>query len=120
MNLLFEEILSEKASGKYLAFIKRINKANILILDDFGLRNYTHEEATTLTDVLEERYQKGSVIITSQVDPKGWTKLFEDPVIAEAITDRLIHPSQTITLKGGSYREKLNSKTKKDLIKNED
>src|SRR3990167_3192312 len=119
VNLLFEEILSEKASGKYLAFIKKTNKANILILDDFGLRNYTHEEATTLTDILEERYQKGSVIVTSQVDPKGWTKLFEDPVIAEAITDRLTHPSQTITLKGGSYREKLNSK-KKDLIKNED
>ena len=112
LNLLFEEILSERASGRYLSFIKKMNKVDVLILDDLGLRSYTHEEATTLTDILEERYQKGSVIVTSQVDPRGWTKLFEDPVIAEAITDRLSHPSQKITLKGGSYREKLGSEQK--------
>lgn len=53
-------------------------------------------------------YHKAPVIITSQVEPQGWLKLFEDPVIAEAIVDRLIHPSQKITLKGEkSYREKL-------------
>ncbi len=62
-------------------------------------------------DILEERYQKAPLIITSQVEPQGWLKLFEDPVIAEAIVDRLIHPSQKITLKGEkSYREKLAEK----------
>jgi DNA replication protein DnaC len=45
--------------------------------------------------------------VTSQVDPRGWLKLFEDPVIAEAIVNRLEHPSQRLNLKGGSYREKL-------------
>ncbi|MBK7891209.1 MAG: hypothetical protein IPJ84_10285 [Bdellovibrionales bacterium] len=48
--------------------------------------------------------------MTSQVDPRGWTKLFEDPVIAEAIVNRLEHPSQRLNLKGGSYREKLQTK----------
>jgi len=47
------------------------------------------------------------VIVTSQVDNRGWTKLFEDPVVAEAIVDRLVHPSQRVVLKGGSYRERL-------------
>ena len=65
-------------------------------------------------DILEERYQKGIVILTSQINPEGWLKLFEDPVIAEAIVDRIVHPSQKIILKGGvSYREKLNPKSKK-------
>lgn len=108
MNFLFEEALAQRASGKYLQYIRKVTKAQIIILDDFGLRNYTHEEATILVDILEERYQKGSVILTSQVDPKGWVKLFEDPVIADAIVDRLNNPSSKITLKGGSYRERIN------------
>jgi len=66
-----------------------------------------------MVDILEERYQKGPMIVTSQVEPQGWLKLFEDPVIAEAIVDRLVHPCQKITLKGEkSYREKLK---KRDL-----
>jgi len=61
-------------------------KAKVLIPDDLGLRNYTHEEATSMMmDMLEERYRKIPLIVTSQVEPPGWLKLFEDPVIAEAI-----------------------------------
>jgi DNA replication protein DnaC len=108
VNFLFEEIQAAKAAGRYLNYVRSLTKAKALILDDLGLRNYTHEEATALMDILEERYQKGPVIVTSQVEPQGWLKLFEDPVIAEAIVDRLIHPCQKITLKGErSYREKL-------------
>lgn len=111
INFFFEEIAAARASGKYLAYLKSIIKTEAIILDDWGLRNYTHEEATSLMDLLEERYQKGIVILTSQVNPEGWIKLFEDPVIAEAIVDRLVHPSQKLILKGGgSYRERLQGK----------
>ena len=110
VNFLFEEILAAKASGKYLNYIKRLSQTKVLVLDDFGLRNYTHDEANALVDILEDRYRKGPVIITSQVDPKGWEKLFEDPVIAEAVVNRLSNPAQRLTLKGGSYREKLQTK----------
>lgn len=107
LNLLFEEIQCQKIAGRYLSFIRNLNRSPVLILDDFGIRAYTHEEACILMDILEERYQKLSLILTSQVDPKGWFKLFEDPIIAQAIVDRLTNPSQKIILKGGSYREKL-------------
>ena len=111
VNFLFEEIQAAKASGRYLSYVKSLTKAKALILDDLGLRNYSHEEATSLMDILEERYQKAPLIVTSQVEPQGWLKLFEDPVIAEAIVDRLIHPCQKITLKGErSYREKIKEK----------
>jgi DNA replication protein DnaC len=111
VNFLFEEIQAAKAAGRYLNYVRSLIKAKVLILDDLGLRNYTHEEATSLIDILEERYHKAPLIVTSQVEPQGWLKLFEDPVIAEAIVDRLIHPSQKITLKGEkSYREKLAEK----------
>ncbi len=111
VNFFFEEISAARTSGKYLPYLKAIIKTEVVILDDFGLRNYTHEEATSLMDLLEERYQKGIVILTSQVNPEGWMKLFEDPVIAEAIVDRLLHPSQKIILKADrSYRENLGKK----------
>ena len=103
--------IDAKAAGRYLHYIRGLIKAKVLILDDLGLRNYSHEEATSLMDILEERYHKAPLIVTSQVEPQGWLKLFEDPVIAEAIVDRLIHPCQKITLKGEkSYREKLSEK----------
>jgi DNA replication protein DnaC len=117
VSLLLEEIQAERAAGKYLDFIKKIRKTDVLILDDFGLRNYTHEEATALMDILEERYRKGIQIVTSQVNAKGWVKLFDDPVIAEAIVDRLEHPSVLLTLKGGSYRERLGKKALKTQTK---
>lgn len=114
VNFLFEEISAARAAGRYLSYVKTLIKKEAIILDDFGLRNYTHDEATSLMDILEERYQKGVVILTSQVNPEGWLKLFEDPVIAEAIVDRVVHPSQKLILKGGgSYREKLNPRSKK-------
>lgn len=65
VNLFLEECQAEKTAGRYLSFIKRMKKIEVLVLDDFGLRNYSHDEANILVDLLEERYQKGSAIITS-------------------------------------------------------
>ena len=107
VNFLFEEVTAAKTTGKYLNFVKKLSQSQVIILDDFGLRNYSHEEANILVDILEDRHRKGSVVVTSQVDPKGWIKLFEDPVIAEAIVSRLEHPSQKLIIIGGNYREKL-------------
>jgi DNA replication protein DnaC len=117
VNFFFEEILAAKVSGKYLNYMKDLRKTDVIVLDDFGLRNYTHEEASALLDVLEDRYTKGSVIVTSQVEPEGWLKLFEDPVIADSITDRLKNPSRKILLKGDSYREKLAALSRKSEAK---
>lgn len=106
-NLLFEEIASEKMAGKLLAFINKASKAGVLIFDDFGLRNYSHDETMVLLDVLEARAKRGATIITSQINPKGWISLFQDPVSGEAIVDRMTKPSLSIHLDGGSYRDKL-------------
>jgi DNA replication protein DnaC len=110
VNMMFEELIAARTAGRFLGFINKIRQTKVLILDDFALRNYTHEEANVLVEILESRVKRGPIIITSQVDPKGWTKLFEDPVIAEAIVDRMAHPAQTMQLKGGSYRDRLRKK----------
>lgn len=110
VNFLFEESRAQRSAGKYVNYIKKMTKTEILLLDDFGLRNYTHDEANILVDLLEDRYGKTTTIVTSQVDPKGWRSLFEDPVIGDAIVDRLINPSTKIKLQGGSYRERIKGK----------
>ena len=107
VNQLFEDAKAYRSSGTYLAWAKNIKKHDIIIFDDFGMRSYTHDEAVILIDFLEDRYQKKIQIFTSQVDPDGWQSLFEDPVIAQALIDRIKHPSEKIQLIGGSYRERI-------------
>lgn len=104
VNRLFKEIDMAEAQKSYLSYLARLSKVRLLILDDFGLRKYSHKEATILYDLLEDRYRKGSIIITSQVKPQGWVSLFEDKVIGESILDRLLANSQTIDVKGESFR----------------
>jgi DNA replication protein DnaC len=105
INKLFLEAEAQSAAGNTLGFLKKIRKQKILILDDFGLRNYTHEEASLLLDILEERYQVATTIITSQIKPLGWADLFEDKIIAEAILDRLINCAHIFEMKGASFRK---------------
>ena len=77
---------------------------------DLGLRNYTHKEANIFYEILEDRFRKGPVIITSQVKSQGWKNLFEDEVIAEAILDRLTACAHIVDVKGESYRSNFKNK----------
>ena len=106
VNLLFEEVKAQKIAGRYLTFLNKFKKVKVVIFDDFALRRYTHDEANVLYEILEEFYHKGSLILTSQIEPEGWKCLFEDEVIAEAILDRIISKSSRYKVKGPSYRRK--------------
>lgn len=104
-NRFFKEIEIAEAQGSYLTYMNRIaTRVKLLIIDDLGLRNYTHKEANILYEILEDRYRKGPVIITSQVKPQGWKSLFEDEVIAEAILDRLTSCAHIVDVRGDSFR----------------
>lgn len=118
VNLLFEELLAQKNSGSYLKFLKLLRKTDVIVLDDFGLRNLSHDEAVQLLDILEDRATSGSMIITSQVDPRGWDALIEDEVIREAVLDRLTKPAEQIHLTGSSYRDKLGKEVANEGLKN--
>ena len=114
VNRLFKEIELADKQGTYLSYLNRLkNRVKVLILDDFGLRNYSHGEANALYDILEDRCQKGSVIVTSQLDPRGWKVLIEDKVIADAIFDRITATADIIHVKGSSFRK--NKKRKRGL-----
>ncbi len=105
INMLFEEASAAKAAGKYRFWLKTTASREIIILDDFALRRYTHEEGSILLDILEEHHKKGSIIVTSQVTANGWVSLFDDPILGEAIVDRMTKPQRSLVFDGPSYRD---------------
>jgi DNA replication protein DnaC len=108
INYLFEQYKAAERAGHVLSFLKKMSMYQLLILDDIGLRKFTHDEAILLYQIIEDRYQKGSTIITTQIKPPGLRDLFDDQVMAEAIIDRLTSNAHVIELKngpGGNYRK---------------
>jgi DNA replication protein DnaC len=120
VNKMFKEIQESEVSGQYLKHLEKFKKANLVILDDFGLRNYSHQEANVLYDMLEDRYRQRSLIVTTQIKPPGWKTLFEDQVIAEAIVDRIQSCAHIIDVKGPSFRKNHCPKEKIENEKNLD
>jgi DNA replication protein DnaC len=95
-----------RADGTFLNYRERMIKTDILILDDLGIKPLPQSTVQDLYDILEERYQSKSTVITSQLPLKNWREVIDDPVALEAILDRLIHGAIKIELKGESYRKK--------------
>ena len=103
---LFDQLKMAKADGSYINEINRIEKLDLLILDDFGLRPLDNSQRLILLELLEDRHGKRSTIITSQLPVKSWYDIIGEPTIADAILDRLAHSSHRIELDGDSLREK--------------
>lgn len=103
---LFSLLRISGADGSYQKLIKKLEKQQLLILDDFGLEMFDKNTRLHLLEILEDRHGKRSTIITSQLPPNKWHEVIGEPTIADAICDRLIHSSQKIQLRGGSLRKK--------------
>jgi DNA replication protein DnaC len=90
-------------------------KPNLLILDDFAMKEFTKMQAEDLYELIDRRYHSSSLIVTANRIPKDWYPLFPNPVIAESALDRLVSCAHVITLTGKSYRALL--RPNKDLDK---
>lgn len=105
---LWQELKIAKANGTYLSWLSQLAKIDCLILDDWGLVAPDPERRQDLLEILDDRYQKRSTIITSQVPVKQWHDYINDATFADAILDRLIHNAIRIELtsEGDSMRAK--------------
>lgn len=99
-----ENLALARSSGTYLKYRDRLAKPDILILDDFGMRKLTATEAQDLCEILEERSNGKSSVFTTQLPLAHWAEVIADPVIADAIRDRLEHAALTLHVTGESYR----------------
>lgn len=95
-----------RADGSYPKFLERLAKAQLLILDDFGLATLNDTERADLLEVLDDRYAKRATVVTSQLPFDHWHDVLGDATFADAILDRLINNAYRITLKGPSMRRK--------------
>lgn len=96
-----------RLDGSFLKLFSKIAKANLLILDDFGLSHLEHNQQMDLMEIIEDRHGRSSTIIASQLPVGSWYEIIGEATIADAILDRLVHTSHRIELKGESLRKKL-------------
>jgi len=103
---LFARLKMGKADGTYLKEITKMEKQELLIIDDFGIQPLDQLSRTILMEIIEDRHGKRSTLITSQVPVSKWHEVIGEQTIADAILDRIIHDSHRLELKGESMRKK--------------
>lgn len=103
---LFSKLRMMKADGSYLKEIARIEKQDLLILDDFGIQQLDEMARMALLEIIEDRHGRASTIVVSQLPVTKWFETIGDSTIADAILDRMVHTAHRIELKGESMRKK--------------
>jgi|LauGreDrversion4_2_1035121.scaffolds.fasta_scaffold90567_2 DNA replication protein DnaC len=107
---LFNHLKMAKVDGTYSRELNKIVKMDLLILDDFGLQAFDNHAREALLDIIEDRFNKNSTIVASQIPVSKWKEIIGESTIADAILDRLVNSSHRIDLKGESLRkQKLNA-----------
>jgi DNA replication protein DnaC len=102
---LFEELALAKADGTYTKALRKLGRAQLLILDDLGLGSPTEAQRHDLLEVLEDRYGARATVVTSQLPRESWHEWVGDPTVAAAILDRLVHNAYKLDLQGPSRRK---------------
>lgn len=104
---MLDIIFSGKADGSYQKKLNIYIKPDLLILDDWGMTAFSNQYLNILNEIISERYESGSIIITSNRPIENWDELFNEPVISSALIDRIFHNSHIIKIQGKSYRRRL-------------
>ena len=102
---LFAELGAARGDVRYARLLRSIARATLLVLDDWGPEALSADQARDLLEIIEDRYDNGSLIITSQVPIAKWHDLIGLPTLADAILDRVIHNAYRIELAGDSLRK---------------
>ena len=95
-----------KADGSYTREIGKIEKYDLLILDDFGLQPLVNTARMILLEIIEDRHGRKATIISSQLPVAKWYEVIGDSTVADAILDRMVHAAHRLELKGESLRKK--------------
>ncbi len=107
LHRLLEDLQLAHGGGRFLKLLKQLTRFHLLVLDDWGLSRISALHQRDLLELIDDRYQKGSIVVTSQMPVSVWHEGMEDPTLADAILDRLIHNAHHIALKGESMRQRL-------------
>ena len=103
---LLNELQTSRANGTYSRLITRILACDLLVLDDFGLQSILPQSAQDLYEIIAERYEQGSIIITSNRAFEEWGEIFCNDLLSSAALDRLTHHAHTLIIRGDSFRQR--------------
>ena len=103
---LIEELMLSKRDGSVVERLVAYSRLHLLVIDELGYMPITREQANLLFQLISMRYEKGSIILTSNYNFDEWGRIFEDNVVASAIIDRLVHHASIFYINGSSYRLK--------------
>ena len=102
---LMQYLQTIRGDEEYLKYLAKLKRINLLILDDFGVSPLKAAEARDLFEIVEDRVNQSSLIVTSQLAIKNWHGYLHNATIADAILDRIVHNAYKIEIKGGSQRK---------------
>lgn len=102
---LFSALLMSRADGSWPRFLAKLEKADLIVVDDFGLAPLTDGERRQFLEVLEDRSGTKATVVASQLPVSSWHDVIGEPTVADAILDRLVHNAHRIELKGASMRK---------------
>ena len=108
---LIDELTRATAMNNRSSFFRSLAKVDLLMLDDFGLAPLSETTRRDLLEILDDRYDKKSTLITSQLPVEQWHAYLGDPTLADAILDRLVHNSYRLNLTGESMRKRKTTKS---------
>jgi DNA replication protein DnaC len=106
LQRLLADLHAARANGSYPRLLARVLTVDLLVLDDFGLQPLSSQAAQDLYEIISERYERGSLIITSNRAFEEWTEVFGNELLASAALDRLTHHAHTLIIRGESYRQR--------------
>lgn len=109
---LFADLAQARGEGRLLRLISALERINLLILDDWGPEPLSADQRRDLLEIVDDRYEKGSLLITSQLPVSQWHDVVADPTLGDAILDRIVHNAHRIELKGDSLRRRTDAKKK--------
>lgn len=112
------QLRAARADGSYDRRLLRFTTPGLLVIDDLGLRGLSGDEPLDLYEVIRQRYERASTIVTSNRSIEEWAPLFGNPLLASAAMDRLLHGAHVLTIEGDSYRNPPTVRTKKPSPKN--
>jgi DNA replication protein DnaC len=106
LHRLLADLHAARATGAYNRLWTRIVTCDLLVLDDFGLQALTPQAAQDLYEIISERYERRSLIVTSNRSLSEWAEVFNNDLLASAALDRLTHHTHTLIIQGDSYRQR--------------
>jgi DNA replication protein DnaC len=101
---MLQHLNGGRVDGSWERRLQVYLRPDLLVLDDFGLKPLPHPAPEDLYDVINERYERGSILLTSNRAPAEWPDLFRDPLLASAGLDRLTHRAEIVIIRGASFR----------------